>query len=189
MEKLDVKKIAACVLGLAGIVAININGLELSMNFLGDGFCIFSAVSLGVSSTLIKIFSKDEDPVTISGYQFIGGGAFMIVLALALGGRISLASPRGIAILIYLSFLSAIAYSLWGILLKYNPVSRVSIFSFTTPIFGVILSELLLTESGGVDAMGLALALVLVCAGILTLNLNIRKKAAEEQGSEEKNKS
>ena len=177
-EKLTVKKIIACILGFAGIITVNLSGLigdgsvAFTMNFLGDGFVILSAVSLGVSSTLIKLFSKDEDPVTISGYQFILGGAVMIILALCLGGKVDLTNIAGVGILIYLSFLSAVAYSLWGLLLKYNPVSKVSIFSFTTPIFGVILSELMLTEQGGVDLINLFLALALVCAGILTLNLN-----------------
>ena len=181
MEKLDVKKIAACVLGLAGIVAININGLELSMNFLGDGFCIFSAVSLGVSSTLIKIFSKDEDPVTISGYQFIIGGTVMICIGLAFGGKIDLSSAAGVGILVYLSLLSAVAYSLWGMLLKHNPVSRVTVFSFTTPVFGVLLTLLmialkLLDETSNVSPLSLILALALVSGGILLLNIKLKKK-------------
>jgi drug/metabolite transporter (DMT)-like permease len=170
LEKLDAKKIIACALGLCGIVMINLNGLNLSFNFLGDGFCVLSAVSLAISSTLIKIFSKDEDPVTISGYQFILGGAVMIAIGLYFGGSISLASGGGIAVLVYLSFLSAIAYSIWGILLKYNPVSRVTVFSFTTPIFGVILTWLLLTENSNTGVINLIAALLLVCLGILLLN-------------------
>ena len=175
LERLDAKKIIACVLGLAGIVVINLNGLTLSFNFLGDGFCVLSAVSLAVSSTLIKIFSKDEDSVTISGYQFILGGAVMIIIGLCFGGKINLASGAGIAVLVYLSFLSAIAYSLWGILLKYNPVSRVTIFSFTTPIFGVILTKLMLTEDSNTGVINLIMALALVCLGILLLNYKQRQ--------------
>lgn len=170
LEKLNTKKIVACVLGLSGIVVINLTGLNLNMNFLGDAFCVFSAISLAISSTLIKIFSKDEDPVTISGYQFILGGAVMIIIGLAFGGKISLGSGKGIAVLVYLAFLSAIAYSLWGILLKYNPVSKVTIFSFTTPVFGVILTALLLTENSNVDIINLIAALILVCLGIFVLN-------------------
>ena len=170
LEKLNAKKILACILGIGGIVVINLSGLTLSMNFLGDGFCVFSAISLAVSSTLIKIFSKDEDPVTISGYQFILGGAVMIIIGLSFGGKINLDSGKGIAVLVYLSFLSAIAYSLWGILLKYNPVSKVTVFSFTTPIFGVILTSLLLTESSNVGTVNLISALIFVCLGIFILN-------------------
>ena len=172
-EKLNTKKIVACVLGLGGIIVINLNGLSLSMNFLGDGFCVFSAISLAFSSTLIKRFSKYEDPVTISGYQFIAGGAVMIIIGLAFGGNITLDGFKSIALLAYLALLSAVAYSLWGILLKYNPVSKVTVFSFTTPVFGVLLSMLLLTENSGVDILNLIAALVLVALGIFILNADL----------------
>ena len=169
-EKLTARKIIACILGIAGIVIINLKGLTFTMNFLGDGFVILSTVAYSFSSVFMKRFSKHEDPVVLSGYQFIFGGAFMILLGLLIGGRVSLSDPKGIAILVYLSFLSAVAYALWGMLLKHNPVSKVTIFSFTTPIFGTVLSLLLLPESSGVDLVNLMITLLLVCGGILLLN-------------------
>ena len=175
-EKLTSKKIIACILGIAGIVIINLRGLEFTMNFLGDGFVIFSTVAYSFSSVFMKRFSKYEDPVVLSGYQFIFGGAFMILVGALLGGKISLESPKGVIILIYLAFLSAIAYALWGMLLKYNPVSKVTIFSFTTPIFGTILSLVFLPESSGVDIINLIITLFLVSGGILLLNYQPKSK-------------
>ena len=169
-EKLTLKKILACVLGMVGIVVINLRGLEFTMNLLGDGFVILSTVAYSFSSVFMKRFSKYEDPVVISGYQFIFGGAFMIAVGALLGGKINLSDATGIVILIYLAFLSAVAYALWGVLLKYNPVSRVTVFSFTTPIFGTILSLIFLPESSGVDPINLIITLILVCGGILLLN-------------------
>ena len=169
-EKLTAKKIIACILGLLGIVIINVQGLELTMNFLGDGFVILSTVAYAFSSVFMKKFSKHEDPVVISGYQFIFGGLFLVALGIILGGRLDLGSPKGVIILIYLAFLSAVAYALWGMLLKHNPVSKVSVFTFTTPIFGTVLSLLLLPEASGVDAINLVITLILVSSGILLLN-------------------
>ena len=140
------------------------------------GFVILSTLSLAFSSVFMKVFSKQENPVVISGYQFILGGIVMSIIGAAFGGTISLASTKGIGILIYLSFLSAIAYALWGILLKYNPVSKVTIFNFMTPVFGVILSKLILTESGSVSTLNVLVALVLICAGIITLNYQKNKR-------------
>ena len=174
-EKLIPKKIIACLLGFAGIILININGLEFTMNW-GDIFVIFSAISLAFSSVLIKKFSKFEDPVVISGYQFIIGGAFLVVLGLLLGGKMSFASTKGTILLVYLAFLSAIAYALWGILLKYNPVSKVTVFSFTTPIFGTILSLIFLPESANVDPVFLVFTLLLVSGGIFLLNYQKQNK-------------
>ena len=175
-EKLTPKKIIACLLGLAGIIVVNLQGLEFTMNFFGDAFVLFSTISLAFSSVLIKRFSKHEDPVTLSGYQFIIGGLFMVAVGLAFGGRIVLSSGVGILVLIYLALLSAIAYALWGMLLKFNPVSRVTIFSFTTPIFGTLLSMLMLTESSGVQPLNLILTLILVSAGIFMLNYQPKTK-------------
>ncbi len=171
-EKLTLKKIIACILGFAGIVIINLDGLDLNMNFTGDCFCFFSSVSYAFSSVMIKLFSKDEDPVVISGYQFIIGGIFMIAVGLIFGGAIAVSSVTGLLVLLYLSCLSAVAYALWGILLKHNPVSKVSIFSFTTPVFGVILSSLMLTEASNVSPLNLLITLTLVSVGIIILNYN-----------------
>ena len=104
-------------------MVVNLKGLELNLNFFGDAFVIFSAISLAFSSVLMKIYSKEENPVVLSGYQFVVGGMVMIVIGYILGGSISPDSLKGIAILTYLAFLSAVAYALWGMLLKYNPVS------------------------------------------------------------------
>jgi drug/metabolite transporter (DMT)-like permease len=169
-EKLTVKKIVACIVGFAGIIAVNLNGLDFSMNFTGDAFVLFSSMSLAFSSVLIKIFSKSEDPVVISGYQFMAGGLVMIIVGLIAGGKIDHFTFGGAAILVYLSFLSAIAYALWGMLLKFNPVSKVTIFSFMTPVFGVLLTKLMLPEESTVKLVNLLVSLVLVCAGVFMLN-------------------
>ena len=175
-EKLTVKKVVACIVGFAGIIAVNLNGLDFSMNFTGDAFVLFSAMSLAFSSVLIKIFSKSEDPVVISGYQFMLGGAVMIIVGLIAGGKIDHFTLGGAAILVYLSFLSAIAYALWGMLLKFNPVSKVTIFSFMTPVFGVILTKLMLPDESTVKLVNLIISLVLVCAGVFMLNYAKQKK-------------
>ena len=169
-EKLSVKKIIACILGFAGIVVVNLSGLDLTMNFTGDCFVLFSAMSAAFSSVLIKRFSKSEDPVTISGYQFILGGIVMIVIGLAFGGRVTLGGANALLVLLYLALLSALAYSLWGILLKYNSVSKVTIYNFMTPVFGVLLSKALLSEQSNVDPINLVVTLLLICGGIIMLN-------------------
>ena len=169
-EKLTPKKILACLLGLVGIVLINLQGLEFTMNFFGDAFVLFSTISLSFSSVLMKRFSKHEDPVTLSGYQFIVGGIFMTAVGFVFGGKIVFNSLVGILVLIYLALVSAVAYAVWGMLLKFNPVSKVTIFSFTTPIFGTLLSLIMLTESSGVEPLNLILTLILVSTGIFLLN-------------------
>ena len=133
-------------------------------------------MAYAVSSVLIKRFSKDEDPVVISGYQFVIGGLVMIVVGTLMGGAVAVESPVAAGVLVYLAFLSAAAYSLWGILLKFNPVSKVTVYTFMTPVFGVILSKLMLTEQSGVSAVNLIFALLLIALGIGVLNYSPKQK-------------
>lgn len=170
-EKLTGRKIAGCILGFAGVVLVNLtgSGIDLHFRLAGEGFVFFSTIAYAFSSVYLKKYSKEEDPVILSGCQFIFGGMIMIVCGLLAGGRISFGSMTGVAMLIYMALISAVAYSLWGILLKYNPVSKVAVFGFMNPVFGVILSAILLKESDGIGIMSIV-SLLLVCIGIYVVN-------------------
>lgn len=170
-EKLTARKLAGCIAGFAGVVLINApgGGLDLSMQWNGEGFVLLSALAYACSSVMVKGYARRESPVTLSGYQFVWGGLVLIALGLLGGGRVHPSSPAALALLGYLGLLSAVAYSLWAVLLQYNPVSRVTIYGFMNPVCGVILSALLLGERGAFGAPAAA-ALVLVCAGIWLVN-------------------
>lgn len=174
-EKITFKKILACIIGFAGIIFVNLNGLEFTLNFMGDCFVLFSAIASAASSVILKKFSKNEDSVELTGYQFVLGGIVLVIIGAAFGGSVQISGAAAAGVLVYLAFLSAMAYSLWGILLTYNPVSRVTIYNFTIPVFGVLLSKLLLSESGNVSPMNLLITLVLVCTGIIMLNYKKEK--------------
>ena len=178
-EKLSIKTAVACIIGFAGVIIVNLNGLDFSMNFFGDVFVLISAASAGTASVFTKRFAKHEDPVVLSGYQFILGGIVMITIGASFGGKIDLSNPAGLGVLVYLAFLSAIAYSLWGILLKYNPVSKVTIFNFMTPVFGVILTMIMRPDKNKVSILNLIVTLILVCTGIFILNYKKPEKKAK----------
>ena len=171
-EKITSRKIIGCVLGFAGVVVINLLGNSLDMGFklAGEGAIFFSTVAYAFSSVFVKKFSQRFNPVMLSAYQFMIGGIVLIVAGWGMGGHITKVTPAGIGLLVYLAMVSAVAYSLWGILLKYNPVSRVTVFGFMNPVFGVLLSALLLGETDQASgALGL-LSLLLVCIGIYVVN-------------------
>ena len=171
-EKLNFKKVAGCVIGFAGVIVVSINGksIDMDLSLMGDGSLFLCAISYAVSSCLMKNFSKKDNPVMLSGYQFIFGGIVMVILGLIMGGRITHVSVSAILMLFYLACISAVAYSLWGILLKHNPVSKVAIFGFTNPVFGVLLSAWWLGEGSKELGINALVALVLVCIGICIVN-------------------
>lgn len=171
-EKLGKTKILGCLLGFAGVVLINLNGtgLDASMSFLGEGCILLSTLSYALSSILIKKYSQKENPVTLSGYQFALGGLIMAIAGFALGGRLRGFTFRSTMLLVYMAIISAVAYSIWGILLKYNPVGKVAVYGFTNPIFGVILSAILLKEQNQAFTIQGLISLILVCIGIYMVN-------------------
>lgn len=173
LEKLTLAKIAGCILGTAGIIAINLDSSLVSdINFTGDGFILISTVAYAISSVLIKRFSADTDTMMLSGWQFLFGGTVMSIIGLLLGGRFEYGNigVEAVLMLMYLAFISACAYSIWSLLLKYNPVSKIAVFGFMNPVCGVLLSAVLLGETEQAFRLESAAALVLISAGIFIVN-------------------
>lgn len=170
-EKLTSRKIIGSIVGFAGVVVINVAGKSLGAGSVltGDLMVFLSTFCYAFSSVLLKRYSVKSDTVMISGYQFIFGGFVMSAIGLIMGGSLQIVNGKSWAVLIYLAFISAAAYSLWGILLKHNPISKVAVIGFMNPVFGVILSTFLLSEGGGLGVECL-IALVLICAGIIIVN-------------------
>ena len=180
-EKLTMGKLAGCLIGFAGVVLVNLNGngLDMSFHLNGEGFIFLSTVAYAFSSVYLKRYSKTENPVLLSGWQFISGGLVMTIMGLLIGGKITKVTATGIAMLFYLACISAVAYSLWGILLKYNPVSRVAVFGFMNPVFGVILSAFLLGEREQASGIKSIIALILVSIGIY-ITAKVKEEKVEE---------
>ena len=168
-EKLTREKILGCVIGFAGVVLINLTpgGMVLAMSFGGEGLVLLSTVAYAFSSVIMKKSSKTDNPVMLSGYQFFIGGIVMMAVGFCMGGRITVFSAKAALMLLYLAFASAMAYTIWSQLLKYNPVSRVAVFCFMTPVFGVLLSTVLLHESEQVSLVQGGAALILITVGIV----------------------
>lgn len=171
-EKLTGRKILGCIFGFLGIFIMNLNGLSLStfeFTILGEGFVLLSQVSSAFSAAFIKKYTQTQNAVLLSGCQFTLGGLVLSLIGFCMGGRLHVVNGQGIFVLLYLAFLSAMAYTLWGFLLKYNPVSKIGMYSFLTPLTGVIWSAFLLHESDAFSINGI-LALSLVVVGIWIVN-------------------
>ena len=119
----------------------------------------------------------------LSGWQFVVGGVVLTAIGLATGGKLQPSRPAALVLLAYMGFISAAAYTMWSMLLSANPVSRVAVFGFMNPVFGVVLSALLLGEASAIDPLRATLALVLVSVGIVIVNRD--PKARESARSDE----
>ena len=103
--------------------------------------------------------------LTLGGYLF--------------GGNLSDIGWRALLLLAYLVLLSSAAFALWSLLLKYNRVGMVAPFNFLIPVSGAVLSAIFLNES--ILEWKNALALVLVCVGIILVNRIKQSKATIKQ--------
>ena len=154
-ERLTSRKVVGCLLGFAGVVLINLGGSLGSLSFSfspdGEGMILLSTLCSATSSCLIQQLSARHDPVLLSGWQFVLGGLGLMAMGVAGGGVLSPTGPSAIALLAYMAFISAAAYSVWSLLLSVNSVSRISVYGFMNPVFGFVLSAVLLGEYQQVD--------------------------------------
>lgn len=169
-EKMTWKKTAGCILGLAGVVTVNLSpgAWGSSFSLKGEGMILICTIVYGISMVLLKMISDEDSPMTITAYQTLMGGALLILTGIVMGGHIEGFTAKSTALLIYMALLSTAAFSIWTILMKYNPVGKVAVFTFTIPVFGVALSGLLLGEQ--VMEVKNLISLALVSAGIIIVN-------------------
>lgn len=166
-DRLSGRKALGCLVGFVGVVVVNLGGggaLTFDFTLLGEGFVVIAAFVLAAASIYGKRISKTLDPMVMTGWQLLIGGALLTGAGAMFGGRLEGFSLEAGALLLYMALLSSVAFSVWSLLLKHNPVGLIAAFNFLVPVFGVGLSALFLGES--VLRWSNAAALVLVCAGI-----------------------
>jgi drug/metabolite transporter (DMT)-like permease len=165
-ERLTHRKALGCLVGFAGVLVVNVSPQLADFDFtlLGEGFVVIAAFVLAAASIYGKRLSQRFDAVAMTGAQLAIGGAILLAVGWLAGGSLARWSWEAVALMAYMVLLSAVAFSLWTVLLKHNPVALVAVFNFLIPLFGAVLSAIFLGES--VLEWKNLLALVLVCAGI-----------------------
>lgn len=166
-DRMSTRKALGCVVGFLGVIAVNIGadgGLTLDFTLMGEGFVTIAAFVLAAASIYGKRLSRTIDPLVMTGWQLFIGGALLTGGGLAFGGAMGSLDLASGALLLYMALLSSVAFAVWSLLLKHNPVGMIAAFNFLVPVFGVSLSALFLRES--VLHWNNLVALVLVSIGI-----------------------
>ena len=167
-DKLNFNKILGCILGFLGVILANLGGgrsfFDGGFSFKGEGLVVLASFTLSVSALYSKKISQNKDAYTVTGYQLAIGGLILTIIGYVLGGKLTNFTFKSTSLLIYMALLSAIAFALWSQLLKYNKVGVISVFNFLIPVFGTILSAIILKEN--IFDIKILIALLLVCTGI-----------------------
>lgn len=167
-DRLSVKKILGCAVGLSGIVLINMQGGSLGgFAWNGEGFIVLAALSQSLASIYSKKLAQSMNVMLIAGYQLLLGGGLLLIFGYAGNGTLKFQSS-GLLLLLYMAVLSAVAFSVWTWLLSHYQVSSISIYNLLIPVFGTLLSGLLLKENV-FTAVNMA-SIILVCGGIVAVN-------------------
>ena len=171
-ETMDRTKWIGGALGILGVIVMNWRSGSFGggLSLFGEGALVLSMISCAFSAGMIKKYGQKEDPVTLNGWQFVVGGAVMIVIGLLCRGQLLPQGGTAYLVMLYLVMLSAVAYSLWSMLLKTYPISKIAVFMFLQPLFGVILGILLVKQKPDTSPVQYAAALALVCACIIVIN-------------------
>lgn len=169
-DKLTNKKTIGLIVGFVGVVLVNINGGGVGSGFslTGEGFVLMASLTGAISGIYTKTLAKKIDSFLITAYQLLLGSVFLITVGYLGGAETFNITYQNIWLLLYLAFISAAAFSIWTILLKYNGVGKVTIYKFTVPIFGTFLSYIFLKER--LLGSNVILAIILVSLSIILIN-------------------
>ncbi len=171
-DRLTIPKILGLVLAFAGIFLVfggRPKGAKPSM-FFGDILQIAAAVLWGATTLYIKRFmAKRVEPIHTFLYQLFFSIPILLVISILLEPKwIYKIDPYIIASLFYQSVIIAfVTYLVWFKLIHKYSVSRLSAFTFFTPIFGVLFGILLLHEE---LTASLIIGLPMVSMGIFLVN-------------------
>jgi drug/metabolite transporter (DMT)-like permease len=136
---------------------------------LGDIMMVAAAASWAATTLVIKASSLAQvSPEKTLFYQIAVCVPMVGLGALLFGERIT-AAPSGIALasLAYQTIVISTTFSLWFALIVRFSASRLSAFTFLTPLFGVAFGHLILGEP---LTPAFALAVALVAAGLILVN-------------------
>lgn len=175
-DRLTKKKLVAIALGVSGIVLLNMGKTSDGASLTGDALILLAALTGTCATFLIRAIVRRTDPFLLTGWQLLIGGLTLILTGLSFGGTLDF-TVAGTLLILYLALISAVAFSLWSLLLEYHPITRVGIFNSLIPVFGTLIAGIFLAED--IFSPQTILAMVLVSLGVYIVSSS-RAKHAEQ---------
>jgi drug/metabolite transporter (DMT)-like permease len=178
-DRLSWRKAVGLLCGFAGVVVVNVTllkGEKFSFAPEGEGLIVLQCVLSALATVLVRIYGGKTDAVRLSGGQLAVGGLLLIAVGYA-GNPQGLAfTPAALILLVYMAALSAAAFTLWFVMLKYHKATVLEQYKFAIPLFGTLLSVLLVPgEHIGPEMIAAA---ALVAVGIWFVNREEKRISA-----------
>ena len=152
-DKFSRDKFFAIVLGLVGIIFIvaGRQAFEIvsTANIFGALLLVFSMVVSAFANIIVSRHRGEVNPVLLNSYQLAIGGIVLLLISISLEGIPNIKWNIEFTLaLVWLSFISAAAFSIWFSLLK-KPgvkVSELNMWKFLIPVFGATFSWIILPD-------------------------------------------
>ena len=171
-DRLSLKKILGMILAGAGMVWTMGDGLGDAGAISGDLLVVLSAMFLATQIVVLKHLVRRIEPVALIFWQQLLALPVFILLWLTTEGDLPISfTPTIIVAIVYQGAVIAgfcFVVSTW--LLKAHNASQISAFFFTTPLFGVLLSWLILGDQITIHLLG---GLLLLAIGLWVINLKM----------------
>jgi len=171
-DRLNFQKVLGLILAFIGVYAVFQGRPQTAKAtmLLGDVLQIMAAILWGATTVYIKKFMAEKvHPINTFLYQLIFSIPVLLIVSLVLEREwIYRIDFSIIVFMFYQSVIVAfMSYFVWFKLIHAYSVSRLSAFTFFTPIFGVLFGILFLHEEFTASLM---VGLPLVCLGIFLVN-------------------
>ena len=176
-DSLNAYKVLGCVLGFAGVLIVNTEPTGIAFSFLGEGMMLLATLCQTGAYFIAARSAGKLSAVRLVGNGQLVGGVLLLAVSLCFGAGIPKISSGGVLLLLAMSAISAVAYVLSLVPLKYFPASEVSVYNLLIPVFGVLLSGLVLGED--ILRWNYPVSLALITLGILAVNLKWRRRARD----------
>ncbi|MEI4831735.1 DMT family transporter [Bacillus sp. FJAT-53711] len=178
-DSLNMRKIVGVSIGFCGVILVNIPKGNMDFHFgIGELLLLAAAMLYSYGNILAKEGSKTMDVGYMTAYQMIMGSLGLLFIGILQVGFMPFTfHMQTLLMLLYLSFLSAAGFCIWNTVMKYNKVGKVSMYMFFIPVFGVILSSLILGEA--IHSFVL-FGLACVATGIIVVNRTPIVKKTEQ---------
>jgi len=175
-DRMNRLKIAGLMVGFTGVIFANWPSGKYEIDFgIGEIMLMLAMLAGAYGNILAREGSAKMEVIYLTAYQMILGSLGLVAIGAFTVGVVPFSFDiKSILMLVYLAFLSAAGFILWNNVMKYNQVGKVSLYLFLVPVFGVILSSLMLDEPLHYFVIG---GLILVVAGIVLVNRPARKTA------------
>lgn len=177
-DKITRNKILGLFIGFVGVFVANIQtladgGLDLHMTWRGEIALFMASFMYAVAVLYGKKIMKSMSSLVLNMHQMVLGGIILFVIGyIGAGGYRLVFNQLALVLLIYSSFLSAIAFVLWYQLIEKHGASKVAIYVFLIPVFGSFISSTIFP--GERLTWNVLLSLVLMSIGIFLVNRQVR---------------